>query len=102
MLTVGVDSSKEEFLERVRDKKGGEIVPLLQYPDDALIFLEAIPQMVENLKVILLWFEAASSLMSVLINRRSSSWIQVRIGRTYVVFGVAVWGLYRIPISVCP
>lgn len=35
---------------------------VLQYIDDALVFLDAKLNMIENLRVLLLWFKAASRL----------------------------------------
>lgn len=40
----------------------GEVVPILQYEDDIVVFLEANEVIVENLKALLVWFEVASGL----------------------------------------
>lgn len=43
-------------------KEGGDVVPIMQYADDTIVFVEAKEEMVLNLKMIFLWFEATSGL----------------------------------------
>lgn len=55
--------AQENNLLQGFDVKGcGDVMPILQYTDDTLIFLNEDKEMAENLRALLIWFEAASGL----------------------------------------
>lgn len=51
----------------------GEVVPILRYPDDTIVFLDVNLSMVETLGVLLTWFEVASGLR---VNATESRYIR--------------------------
>lgn len=50
------------LLEGFYVKQGSDAIPALHYADDILVFIHGDLEMAQNLKVIFLWFEAASRL----------------------------------------
>lgn len=63
-------------------KDGGEKVPIIQYVDDMVIFLEAKEGTVENLKAIIVLFEAATGLH---VNARKTNVYPLNFGSDWLV-----------------
>lgn len=50
--------AQQDGLIRGFSVKGGDVIPIIQYADDTMVFIEALKEMVQNTKLVFQWFGA--------------------------------------------